>query len=78
MPEPGYESLQWPVGAAPAIVVGPVLHVVVVTVPSFDQMHLGRKRKRGFIGRLKGWTEGLLPPCSLKFGNYLLNFMLIL
>ena len=40
MPEPGDQGLQGPIGAAPAIVVEAVLHVVMIRVSSMDKTDL--------------------------------------
>ena len=41
--EPGADGLQGAVSAAPAVVIHPVLHVVVIAVDSLDQVHLQKR-----------------------------------
>lgn len=38
--EPGADSLKRAIGTAPAFVIHPILHVVVVTVDPLNQVHL--------------------------------------
>lgn len=41
--EPGADGLQRPVGTAPAVVIHPILHVVMVAIQALDHMNLRKK-----------------------------------